>query len=232
MGWTSCETKQRKSCTRLLCKLYRLDETRMLSKIWKYSARRRKRWTFMVDMDLLVQDTTLSTKLVMKIANEKLSELDNQEWQKDIFNDKANEINGNKLRTYRLYKNNVSVGPYVRQNLTSSQRRLMAMFRAGSLPLALETGRYSRPPVPVQNRLCQFCSLSEVETEKHFLMTCDLYSDLRFEIFYEASKHIANFQNISMDEKLIEIMNCDTIQQLLCKQLHKFFTRRKLYLDI
>jgi len=29
-------------------------------------------------------------------------------------------------------------------------RRAMALFRAGSLLLAIETGRYARPPVPVK----------------------------------------------------------------------------------
>lgn len=60
-----------------------------------------------MDMNLYVQDTMLSTKLGTQLANGKLSALDNQEGQKHIFNDKANEVNDNKLRTYRLYKNHV-----------------------------------------------------------------------------------------------------------------------------
>ena len=63
-------------------------------------------------------------------------------------------------------------------------RRVMALFRAGSLPLAIETGRYARPPVPVENRLCIVCNKNCVETEKHFLLDCPLYDDMRLILFY------------------------------------------------
>lgn len=40
----------------------------------------------------------------MKIINEKQKQIDNHQWCEDIFNDRGT-LNGNKLRTYRLYKN-------------------------------------------------------------------------------------------------------------------------------
>lgn len=54
----------------------------------------------------------------------------------------------------------------------------MAMFRAGLLPLAFETGRYSRLQVPIEDRLFIYCNFEHVETEKKFLMECPLYADL------------------------------------------------------
>ena len=91
------------------------------------------------------------------IVSEKLIELDNTEWYREHFNDRRNGQNGNKLRTYRLYKHDVKSAPYVLQNISRFERRTMALFRSGALPLAYETGRYSRPPVPADDRLCVYC---------------------------------------------------------------------------
>ena len=235
MGWTSCKIKLQKSCLRLLCKLHRLEDNRIPKKVFQWTSRRRKGWTFEInrlvdklEIRELVSDVSLSTKHVMNSISEKLDIMDNREWLDDVFNDRG-KANGNKLRTYRLYKQSVSVEPYVKLNIDRNQRRYMAMFRAGSLPLALETGRYSRPPVPVENRLCRYCDLGLVETEKHFLMKCPLYSDLRFDLFHQCSNFIENFDFMTEDDKFIEIFRCENIQEFLCKSLQKFFLRRKFF---
>jgi hypothetical protein len=60
------------------------------------------------------------------------------------LNDDRMNINGNKLRTYRLYKTSDQTEHYVSCQLPRTTRRTMALFRSGALPLAVETGRYSR----------------------------------------------------------------------------------------
>ena len=119
--------------------------------------------------------------------------------------------------------------PYVQQIMPRAYRRVMALFRAGSLPLAIETGRYTRPPIPVDNRICVYCSANCLESEKHFLLNCELYNDLRFYLFSECSQYIENFDNLNDDLRFIEIMNCSEIQPFLCKSLYKFYLRRKLF---
>ena len=42
-----------------------------------------------------------------KCSREKLIELDNSEWHAELFNDRSNLENGNKLRTYRQYQHSV-----------------------------------------------------------------------------------------------------------------------------
>ena len=160
IGWTSCLNKQRISCVRLLCKLKRTDEDRTIYKLWRWISRRRKGWNFEVDkiVSLLdktfdVNNITVSTKTVMKNILDKVNNLNNIEWQTQLYDDRGN-VNGNKLRTYREYKENCQVEPYVKQIIPRSYRRIMALFRAGSLPLAIETGRYARPHIPLNNRLC------------------------------------------------------------------------------
>ena len=66
---------------------------------------------------------------------------------------------------------------YVTAHLTRRQRSLLAKLRSGTLPLAIETGRYTR--TPVDERLCRSCDSNAIETEFHFLFECDMYNDLR-----------------------------------------------------
>jgi hypothetical protein len=54
----------------------------------------------------------------MKTVFEKLIELDNTKWYRELFNNRRNGQNGNKLRTYRLYKHDVKSAPYVLQNIS------------------------------------------------------------------------------------------------------------------
>ena len=65
----------------------------------------------------------------------------------------TNIINGNKLRTFRLFKTSVETAKYVTIQLPMSVRRVAALFRSGSLPLAIETDRYVRPQITV-NAIC------------------------------------------------------------------------------
>jgi hypothetical protein len=44
---------------------------------------------------------------VMRLIKDKMTEQDNDEFATELFNDR-NQPNGNKLRTYRLYKENVN----------------------------------------------------------------------------------------------------------------------------
>ena len=79
------------------------------------------------------------------------------------------------------------VPKHTSQDWFTSNRRVMALFRVGSLPLAIETGRYTKLPVPVENRLCVLCNKNCVETENHFLLDCPLYDDLRLILFLQCS---------------------------------------------
>ena len=54
--------------------------------------------------------------------------------------------------------------------------------------LAIEKGRHSRPVVPREKRLCEFCNLNSVETELHFLSDCSAYSDFRLKFLSKIMK--------------------------------------------
>ena len=62
-------------------------------------------------------------------------------------------------------------------NLSRCERSGMAQFRCGVLSLRIETGRFVGEQVG--DRLCRFCDLNLVEDEKHFLLVCPSYMNLR-----------------------------------------------------
>ena len=52
-------------------------------------------------------------------------------------------------------------------------------FRTGAHHLAIETGRWARPKLPRQLRVCSKCSCTVVEDEVHFLFECPAYDRIR-----------------------------------------------------
>ena len=63
----------------------------------------------------------------------------------------------NKLRTYRTIKTEPGCEAYVKEILSRKQRSAMAKIRSGTAPIRLETGRYERPLLPPEERICQLC---------------------------------------------------------------------------
>ena len=49
----------------------------------------------------------------------------------------------------------------------------MAKLRSGTLPLAVETGRFKCKQLC--KRLCELCNSDEIEDEEHFIVTCPFY---------------------------------------------------------
>ncbi|KAJ8312824.1 hypothetical protein KUTeg_010197 [Tegillarca granosa] len=75
---------------------------------------------------------------------------------------------GNKLRLYRQYKNIPCVESYVTDTkLSRYHRHLICQLQSGSLPLAIETGRFSKPPITLKDRLCTNCDMNVIEDEIH-----------------------------------------------------------------
>ena len=107
-------------------------------------------------------------------ADIKLKTKYSEKWQNDI-------LQKEKLRTYRTFKHSWQKEQYLVLNLRKNERSLLCQFRFGILPLRIETGRYVGENI--DQRICQFCNRNVVETEPHFLLECDRYSNIRNNIF-------------------------------------------------
>ena len=58
--------------------------------------------------------------------------------------DARNRNGGNKLRTYRLFKQEFKSDPYLTCPMSKFHRSAYAKFRSGVAPIRIETGRYER----------------------------------------------------------------------------------------
>ena len=84
---------------------------------------------------------------------------------------------------------------------------MLCHMRFGILPIRVETGRYSGEPV--EQRICRLCTSNLVEDEKHFLLDCSLYNNLRNSIFSEIVT-LEEFKNLSDNNKLNTLINRHT----------------------
>ena len=98
----------------------------------------------------LFQTEYMNIESVIKQCKSKLIEIDKGKWHSNLFND-TGQVNGNKLRTYSIYKTFLEPEAYVKLPLIRDHRRILAMFRCGNLPLYIETGRFARPKYPLMN---------------------------------------------------------------------------------
>ena len=65
--------------------------------------------------------------------------------------------------------------------------------------MKIETGRFSKPLTPLENKLCDYCS-SEIEDEFHFLIQCPKYLHIRNSFYLPVQNHCKNL--LLLDDKL------------------------------
>ena len=213
MGWVSAEVKQKLETVRLWCRLRNMPDDRTIRKIhnWSFSIGRswENRMLNLFD-SLSLQDSMLApspSKLTcLALAKEKLIEIDTQNWRNQLFTDGNGIDSGNKLRTYRKYKETLNTEPYVKMNMSRDHRRILAKFRSCNIPLAVETGRNTKPKTPHAERLCKLCDSATVEDGLHFLIDCDFYSDIRYELFHFATNaYIEDIQVFGVNMSFISL---------------------------
>ena len=70
-----------------------------------------------------------------------------------------------KLRTFVKFKDFYTTPSYLSKPLSFVQRKFLAKTRLGCLEIRLETGRYSRPRLSEELRVCQVCENPEEKVE-------------------------------------------------------------------
>ena len=109
---------------------------------------------------------------------------------------------------------------FVLAPLGPCQRWAVASLRAGCLPLAVETGRYRIPKVPLGERVCKLCNNGKVETEFHFVMECNKLQTLRNELFLIITEKDHTFMHLNIIDKFLYIsseINTCTIAKFIYK---------------
>ena len=138
---------------------------------------------------------------------------DDSKWVCELFVSKAeakfsrfwsnqlhtSELAGGKLSFYAKIKNSHKKETYL--SLPFKVRRVIARFRMSNHKLCIETGRYTKPKTPREERFCSHCPLKVLEDEPHFLLSCQYYRYERGEFFKRIHEYIRIPERVSQVER-------------------------------
>ena len=137
-----------------------------------------------------------------------------ESWEQDV-------INVPKLRSFITLKHEYGTEPFLKLH-NRGYRSVIAQFRCGILPLSIETGRFNG--IPLEFRLCVFCSENTVEDEFHFLLDCSFYTDLRQALLTKARSILRDFDGLHNADKVQFLMSHEIINdtaKFMYNALHK-----------
>ena len=157
---------------------------------------------------------------------ESLLQYANMEWLEILHKPVYNSESGGKLRHYKNFKMDPAPARYVLAPLGTGYRWVLASLRAGCLPLAVETGRFRSPKIPLANRTCSLCNYNEVEDEYHFLITCNFLHKERFMLFYNIAKVNIEFLQYSSYDKFMYLMSANTNVCIIAKGIYSMYKSR------
>ena len=85
-----------------------------------------------------------------------------------------------KLRTFVTFKEFGATPSYITMPMSFIKRKFLALSRLSNLSIRLETGRYERPRLEENQRICQACKNGfSIENEQHIFFQCTVYDELR-----------------------------------------------------
>ena len=146
-----------------------------------------------------------------KIVIGKLKELYFKAWRTELFNDDRREGNQkNKLRTYRLFKQNFNFKPYL-NILNFKQSQALTKLRIGNHRLEIELGRHKN--IKAADQICKICK-DEVEDETHFLVKCKNFENIRNPYLETIYTLCPNLKTCNNENICFWIMGCENPEAL------------------
>ena len=114
------------------------------------------------------------------------------DWGKNLRDVQRNRI----LRTYNTFKQRYVTEPYLYLVKNIKYRVALSRFRSSSHTLEIERGRYAKPIIPVQERLCRVCLV--LEDERHLLFHCVLYNGERRQLLRKIKARFNGFLSLDI----------------------------------
>ena len=111
-------------------------------------------------------------------------------------------------------------------------KRNFFKFRTSNHSLFIETGRYCRPILPREKRICKFCKNDEKKDKVHLLFKCSLYADLR-EVFFQKIARVMDFNPDDQFNALNMLTSTNRISKIhIANYIHKRLLRRKVVIEM
>ena len=169
-------------------------------------------------------ETRISKKNLVKAIKDRTMSTFHLNWVES--KDRTDAISGrgrNKLRTYRIFKQEYEVEKYCRLILPPSHRSAFCKFRCGVAPIRIETGRYEH--IPEGERYCPFCN-TVVEDEIHVMLDCPKYEDFRQSLLLKAFDLQINLMNLSKSDQLKVLFTHPNLIRICAKTCFNILKRR------
>jgi len=216
-----------------------MDQCRLNSQVFRWThdnKDRARNWCYKLDCKLYRNNCVPLTinqyygpserRTLIESLNTNLSSDIASSWFTRINSDiGTSKKGGNKLRQYKLFKDEYTTESYV-QNIAipRSHRSALAKFRCGVAPIKIETGRYQG--LPLHERTCFHCS-SKIENEIHVILICPLYAHLRTELISHAQLINTAFSSFSFSEQFAFLMSDTDIAKLCAKTCNAILIERR-----
>ena len=241
MGWIPPSVRQWKTVLNHWFRLNNMEHGRLNNHIFRWANRHkdsRKNLCFRVENELtrdanvsLVCDQSYSMHTRKQISEKfqsYLFENFTRNWFDAINSNTGNKVGlgGNKLRTYKLFKETYDTEPYVNsQFLQRPYRSALAKFRCGVAPLKIEKGRYNS--LPVIERTCFHCE-TEVEDEIHVITRFSLYQNIRSRLYEKATSLSIDFIVYNDTEKLKFVSSNPEIVKYSAKACYDILAEKRI----
>ena len=123
--------------------------------------------------------------------------------------------------TYKQVQLNYNLQNYVINIKTFPHRACLAKRRCGYHLLRIQTEKYEcgGGPIPVESRLCRQCFKKDIEDEKHLLVNCKAFENIKQDNFKLIAQADPSFTQLSNFQKAEYLLQAD--KETSCKQIEK-----------
>ena len=236
MAWEPPIVKQWGCLANYWCRLFSLHSDRLNKRIALWANQKAssscRNWFYSVKSkfsDMGLQELTNNEENINKFNFVKCVKQCTMADFKEGWITSINRIDGingrgrNKLRTYRLFKQNYDTEQYCRIIMPPSHRSAFCKFRCGVAPIRIETGRYEN--LVEEERKCPFCKTVK-EDESHVILSCPEYSDLRTPLMLKASEVCDEFFTLSKVDQMKVVFTHPSLIRICAKTCFNILKQR------
>ena len=116
-------------------------------------------------------------------------------WKKDISRTEA------RSNFYSNYKHGINFENYLIDVKSFKHIQAFCKLRINAHCLEIEKGRYVRPYLSREQRICKFCLLNICDDKIHFLTQCNFHDAERVELFTKFIQLVKGKKNLNLKDK-------------------------------
>lgn len=124
-------------------------------------------------------------------------------WKKSV----NPNITTGKLQLYGKLKSTIKKEDYLEDITIIQHRQALSKLRLSAHSLRIETGRFSKNRIDINQRICLYCNRDEIDDEKHFVLECPSLDIERNNMLHSITLDCPNYNNLSADQRLFYLLN-------------------------